>query len=291
VNAKTLMASFLRVNQAAVLALVVLALCLYPSIGTTDQAQYFYDELGQLVGVVDGQGNAAVYNYDEVGNLLAIQRFTAGSAGIGIFLLAPPSALVGATVEMRGFGFSATPSNNQVAFNGTPAAVVSATANSLSVMVPTGATTGPVTVTNANGSATSPQPFTVVTITITGLEPSRVAQGTSTLAVITGTHLAGATDVQFTQSGLSVALLAGATAQRLPISLAAAATVPPGAYPFSVTTPAGVVASGAVTVTVAPAMPTADPVRPLSVFKPFPPQVAPSGDSQSVAPPVSVGKP
>jgi YD repeat-containing protein len=27
-----------------------------------EQAQYFYDELGRLVGVVDSQGNAAVYN-------------------------------------------------------------------------------------------------------------------------------------------------------------------------------------------------------------------------------------
>lgn len=41
-----------------------------------DTAQYFYDELGRLVGVVDGQGNAAVYNYEDVGNLLSIRRFT-----------------------------------------------------------------------------------------------------------------------------------------------------------------------------------------------------------------------
>jgi YD repeat-containing protein len=39
-----------------------------------DQAQYFYDELGRLVGVVDGSGDAAVYVYDEVGNLLQIDR-------------------------------------------------------------------------------------------------------------------------------------------------------------------------------------------------------------------------
>ena len=47
-----------------------------PVVMQADQAQYFYDELGRLVGVVDGQGNAAVYNYDAVGNLLSIQRFT-----------------------------------------------------------------------------------------------------------------------------------------------------------------------------------------------------------------------
>ncbi len=52
------------------------ALFLWASLAQADQAQYFYDELGRLVAVVDGQGNAAVYNYDEVGNLLSIQRFT-----------------------------------------------------------------------------------------------------------------------------------------------------------------------------------------------------------------------
>jgi YD repeat-containing protein len=63
-----------------------------------DQAQYFYDELGRLVGVVDGQGNVAVYNYDAVGNLLSIERFTTAGTGIGIFLLAPDSGIAGQNV-------------------------------------------------------------------------------------------------------------------------------------------------------------------------------------------------
>lgn len=58
-----------------------------------------------------------MYHYDEVGNLLAIQRFASGSTGIGIFLLAPGSALVGTTVTIKGFGFSATAADNQVKFN------------------------------------------------------------------------------------------------------------------------------------------------------------------------------
>ena len=66
-----------------------------------DQAQYFYDELDRLVGVVDGQGDAAVYTYDEVGNLLSIERFTVGATGIEIFLLAPASGSIGAQVEVR----------------------------------------------------------------------------------------------------------------------------------------------------------------------------------------------
>lgn len=126
-----------------------------------DTAQYYYDELGRLVGVVDEQGDAAVYNYDAVGNLLSIQRFTS-SGGVGLFLIAPGSSLVNKPVEIRGVGFTSPPSSNQVSFNGTAAAVISGTASSLIVTVPTGATTGLVTVTNANGITTSPQAFTVL---------------------------------------------------------------------------------------------------------------------------------
>src|SRR5207248_4699245 len=107
------------------------------------------------------------------------QRFSAASTGIGIFLVAPASALVGANVEIRGFGFSPTAGNNQVAFNGTAATVVSATASTVVATVPNGATSGRVTISNSNGTATSPQAFTVlVPPIISGVSPVQVAQGT-----------------------------------------------------------------------------------------------------------------
>ena len=87
--------------------LVALAV-VWPVSLQADQAQYFYDELGRLVGVVDGNGEVAVYTYDEIGNLLSIERFGTGSTGIVIFLLAPSSAVVGTNVEIGGFGFSTT---------------------------------------------------------------------------------------------------------------------------------------------------------------------------------------
>jgi len=273
-------------------ALVFMALLVWPVSIHADQAQYFYDELGRLVAVVDSAGHVAVYVYDEVGNLLRIDRPGTGGQQIGIFFLAPGKALVSTSVTIRGFGFSATPSANEVKFNGVTATVVSATTDTLVATVPTSATTGPVTVTNANGIATSPQTFTVlVPPIIAGIDPALVPQGVTTQTTMAGFNLLAATSVIFTQSGLSATIRPGVTANSLPINVIVAATVPTGMYSFSVTTPGGTAQSGAVTVTVAPAMPTADPVRPLSVFKPFPPQVAPSGDSQSVAPPVSVGKP
>ena len=271
-------------------ALVAFLLVL-PTTMQADQAQYFYDELGRLVGVIDGAGNMAVYNYDEVGNLLSIERFTTGSTGIGIFLIAPSSALIGTDVEIRGFGFSATPADNQVAFNGVTATVVSATTESIIATVPDTATTGPVTVTNTNGLATSPQEFTVlVPPLIVGIDPVRVAQGLTTRLDIAGFSLATATAVTFTQSGLTAVIQPGATSQSLPIDLTVAASVPPGSYSFTVTTPIGIAESGAVTVAVAPAAPSFD-LDSVSVFKPFPAQTPPSGPTTSVAPSVSVFRP
>jgi len=231
--------------------MVLVGLLCLPVVPSADTAQYFYDELGRLVGVVDGSGNAAVYVYDEVGNLLRIDRFATGGSGIGIFLVAPGKGLVGANVELKGFGFNATPANNQVKFNGTTATVVSATTSAIVATVPTGATTGSVTVTNANGTATSPQAFTVlVPPIITGIEPTAAAQGTSTPMVIDGFNLASATAVTFTQSGLTATIQPGSTNDQLKISLAVGAAVPAGSYPFSVVTPGGTAQSGTVVVTV-----------------------------------------
>lgn len=271
--------------------LIVVLLAL-PAISLSDQAQYFYDETGRLVGVVDGQGNMAVYNYDRVGNLLSIERFAASGSGsnqIGIFLLTPSSALIGTTVQIRGFGFSATASDNQVSFNGRPASVVSSTTATVTAIVPASATSGPVTVTNSNGTASSAQAFTVlVPPIIAGVEPARLPQGTATRLIISGFNLITANDVVFSQSGFSAAVLPGATAQTLPINLTVAATVPAGSYAFSVVSPLGTVQSGTILVTVTPAVPSFSVMNRLSVFFPFASQVSPTGVRASVARPLSV---
>lgn len=287
---------FFRLAQA----LVVVVLLLWPSTAPSDRAQYFYDGLGRLVGVVDGQGNVAVYVYDEVGNLLRIERPSAGvGQSIGIFLVTPTRGLVpaggnpGATVQIQGFGFSPTPTDNVVNFNGTTAAVTSATATSLVTTVPTGATTGPITVTNANGTATSPQAFTVlVPPIITGVDPVSVPLGTTSRVNIEGFNLDNTSAVTFTQPGLTATILPGGTSASLSINLVVGATVPINQpFTFLVTTPNGTAQSGAVTITVVPGVPSFAVAKPLSIFKPSPAQVAPSGPSFSVAPGVSVEMP
>jgi len=83
-------------------------------------------------------------------------------ATIGIYLLSPSSGSAGTVVDIRGYGFSATPSDNQVAFDGHHAIVLSSGTDSIRTIVPAIAGSGPVTITNSNGTAVSPQSFTLL---------------------------------------------------------------------------------------------------------------------------------
>jgi YD repeat-containing protein len=124
---------------------------------------YVYDRLGRLVGVVDQQGHAATYAYDAVGNLLAINRIDAVGS-VAITLVYANEGPAGTTVQIFGRGFSTTPSQNTVAFNGSGATVTSATPTRLVTSVPVGATTGSISLTTPSGTAASPSSFTVVNV-------------------------------------------------------------------------------------------------------------------------------
>lgn len=79
----------------------------------------------------------------------------------------PASGPQGATVTINGTNFSATPSVNDVKFNGVSATVSSSTATTINTVVPVGATTGKITVTIGANTATSANDFTVTASTAT----------------------------------------------------------------------------------------------------------------------------
>jgi YD repeat-containing protein len=149
---------------------------------------YFYDDLGRLVGVIDVNGNAAEYSYDAVGNITAIARFTSSQASVINFT--PDTGPVGTAVTINGTGFSSTASQDTVKFNGVSATVSSATNTQLQVTVPASATTGPISVSCPNGSATSTESFTVTSSngvpTIISFTPTSGLTGAA--VTLTGTN-------------------------------------------------------------------------------------------------------
>ncbi len=142
-----------------VIAIFLYAAFLGAAAASAGNVTYVYDELGRLIAVVDPAGNAAQYHYDAVGNLLSISRTTA--ATVSIFAFTPESGSVGSSVTIYGDGFSSTPGQNLVKFNGTTATVTASTGATISTSVPSGASTGPVSVTAPAGSATSLNSYTV----------------------------------------------------------------------------------------------------------------------------------
>jgi large repetitive protein len=173
----------------AVLLLMLAVLALGPRPAFAD-IKYFYDEIGRLVQVVDHSGDSAQYVYDPAGNIVQIVRVTAGAVSVGGFV--PTRGPVGTAVTVYGSGFSATPANNTVQFNGTAATVTSSSANQLVATVPVGATTGTISVTVGANTATSAGVFTVTTgavgaaPTISGFSPGGGAAGTA--VTVTGTN-------------------------------------------------------------------------------------------------------
>jgi 6-phosphogluconolactonase len=180
--------------------------------------QYFYDNLGQLVKVVDSTGVVIQYVYDPAGNLLQINRSTLGSStAVAIFNVLPQRGTAGTTVTIQGQGFDPTPANDTVKFNSTLAAVTSATVSQLVTTVPVGAKTGPVSVT-VGGVTAQGDVFTVlprlVSLAVTPANPSisagRTVQITATGTFDDGTAQDLTTSVNWNSSDLGKARISNA---------------------------------------------------------------------------------
>jgi len=135
--------------------MLLAAWIMWPRAAGAQSVSYVYDADGQLNAVANSAGNCAAYQYDAAGNLLGISRGTAVA-----FAMVPTSGAAGTTVHLYGCGFSATPSQDTVTFNGVNATVASATTTQLVVTVPSSATAGLVSVTTPSGSNSSIISFT-----------------------------------------------------------------------------------------------------------------------------------
>jgi IPT/TIG domain len=146
-----------------------------------------------------------------------VKRFAVGT--LSLIEFTPNQGAVGSTVTLYGTGFSATASANSVKFNGTVAAVTSASTNQLIVTVPSGATTGKITVTAGATTVTSLTNYVVSTTevppTISSFTPAIVAAGST--VTITGTSFDPVANRNSVTINGKVALVASATATQLQI--------------------------------------------------------------------------
>ena len=221
---------------------------------TTSASTFTVDSATQIrANVPTGATTGKVSVTTGGGTAISATNFTvtAPPAAPTITSFTPSSGAVGAQITITGTNFASVTS---VKFNITLATSFTVdSATQIRATVPTGATTGKISVTTAGGTATSVADFTVTAPpaapTITSFTPSSGAVGAQ--ITITGTNLTGATDVKFNTTSATSFTVDSATQIR--------ATVPTGATTgkVSVTTTGGTATSVAdFTVTTPPASPT-----------------------------------
>ena len=148
------------------------------------------------------------------GNVLASPALT---------LLTPTQGRAGTLVTLSGQRFAATAAGNTVRFNGVAAPVLSASATTLTVRVPAGATTGAVQVLTSEGAGRSAQSFTVFQPpTLATMTPAEGVPGS--VVTLTGTDFSTLSAQDTVWLGGTRALVQQATATTLQLVVPAGAT-------------------------------------------------------------------
>ena len=150
-----------------------------------------------------------------------------------VLVALPATGPVGTSVTVTGTGFADSSVATGVAFNGTPASFSVDSNIQITATVPVGATTGPVSVTDAEGTGAIALDFVVTPSpppTVLLFDPSSGPAGTT--VTITGTGYTGASSVTFHGASASF---------EVNLDTEIVATVPMGATggPIAVTTPGG----------------------------------------------------
>lgn len=138
----------------------------------------------------------------------------------------PATGTFGTVVTITGMNFSGSTDGNVVYFNGTAATVTQASSTQLVVTVPTGATTGKISISVNDSTVTSGSDFTVTASSTSGLS---ITSFTSSAAIgssitITGTNFSTtASENTVTINGV-VAVVTAATATSLTVTVPASAS-------------------------------------------------------------------
>ncbi|GLQ90969.1 IPT/TIG domain-containing protein [Dyella flagellata] len=151
---------------------------------------YVYDANGRVVAVTASNGTSVQYSYNTLGHTSQVSA-PLSPGQLAIFAFSPAHGEAATQVTLQGQGFNSNAANDTVSFNGTVASILSASTTQLVTTVPSGATSGPISVTVGTQTATSPAPFVIddtgLPPVITQVSPAVAAVG-GTVTVV-GTHL------------------------------------------------------------------------------------------------------
>ncbi len=183
-------------QQFLIVLLIAGFLSLTPLLAQTPTAlQCYYDDNGQLYRVLDSSGNLTEYVYDPVGDILQVKSSTLAPATLAILNVTPSRMSPGSTITILGQNFGSVASAVSVTIGGAVATVVSATASSLTVLVPSNAAGGVVSVTvggvtvSWSGTVALAPPFPAVL----SLSSKAALAGTAIANfTVTGANLTGA---------------------------------------------------------------------------------------------------
>jgi uncharacterized delta-60 repeat protein/gliding motility-associated-like protein len=163
------------------------------------------------------------------GNEIYLQKISTGLIGPPptFTSFAPTSGYPGTSVTLTGSNFSTVPGLNVVRFNGVVATVTASTATSITTTVPSGATTGPVSVEVACQTATAPGNFTVLIPppVITSFAPASGPIGTS--VTLTGTDFGSTVGTNIIYFGARRATVTAASPTSLTVVVPAGASFQP----------------------------------------------------------------
>lgn len=149
---------------------------------------------------------------------IQIKNGTASPNPPSIKSFSPASGLVGTVVTIKGDHFDTNAANNNVAFNGVKANVISATKTELKITVPNGATTGKVSITVSGQTSTSSSTFLVLQpLTITSFTPKTGKPGD--VVTITGTNFNATTNNNLVQFNGTTATVTFATTTELKVTV------------------------------------------------------------------------
>ena len=189
--------------------------------------------------VINGNNYYLQQEWSNDGSTCLLRYGSSGGSAPTVTSFSPTSGAVGTSVTINGTNFTGV---TAVKFNTTSATTYTVnSATKITATVPTGASTGPISVSNGNGTGTSSSSFSVTgggggsAPTITSFSPTFGFTGTR--VTINGSNFTGATSVKLGTVSASFTIT---SATRI------SATVPAmsrGAYKWSVTTPGGTATS------------------------------------------------